>query len=494
MTTLNKFISIRYPIVLLDRVLTSSKFPQKYKHSLYKILAWVTTYYFFFAIYYSYTVLSTVKGTFNPPCLSRNDTRNLSMPNSTQDGNCSGWEPFIGNHGNTLLGILDFVSLFSFAILNIIIGNITDHFDYRYNICVGGVILFLSSTLFGSGYYLEIHSFPYYLFAQVLLGVGACGVSGCMGVIGKWFHGKRSGIIIGIWTTSIPLSRLLGKPLSGIWSDHAWGASFYSCSIISGTATLLIFLFLAPGPSYLQQHKEAPTLEQQNHKKSGISFLKAFCIPGVVEYSFVVFFIFIAFYSLFFWFPYLIRNSVIEGVVYTTSVSSMFSIAFDVGGLVGTVVGGGLSDFLGSHAITVTLYLYLSILLLYCYYLLYTIKLVYNLIILFSIGCTLGGAFTIVSNIAISLGSHKSLQGNVNAVATILGILGLFGSFGGALGGLITGYLFEFGIAAVLFFIMVSAFIAVLFLTRITFKDCCKLVKRIYSFLKCNRHVYAVQY
>ena len=222
MTTLNNFIPIHYPNVLFDKVLTACKFPQKYEHSFYKILAWATTYYFYFALYYSYTVLSTVKGTLNPPCLSRNDTGNLSMPNSTQDGNCSGWEPFIGDHGSTLLGILDFVVLFTFSILNIIVGNITDHFDYRYNICVGGVILFLSSTLFGSGYYLEIHSFPYYLFAYVLLGIGGCGVSGCIGVIGKWFHGKRSGIIIGIWSTSVPLSRILGKPLASIWSDYAW--------------------------------------------------------------------------------------------------------------------------------------------------------------------------------------------------------------------------------------------------------------------------------
>ena len=431
MTTLNNFIPIHYPIVLFDKVLTACKFPQKYKHSLYKILAWVTTYYFFFALYYSYTVLSSVKGTLNPPCLSRNDTRNLSMPNSTRDGNCSGWEPFIGDHGNTLLGILDFVALFSFAILNLIVGNITDHFDYRYNICVSGVILFLSSTLFGSGYYLEIHSFPFYLFAHVLLGIGGCGMSGCIGVLGKWFHGKRSGIIIGIWSTSVPLSCILGKPLASIWSDYVWGASFYSSSIITGTATILIFLFLVPDPAYLQQNKKEFTLTKnakkdthQNKKVSGISIWKAFRIPGVVEYSFVLFFGFIAYYSLHYWFPYLIRNSVIEGVVYITSVSSMFSIVFDVGSMVGTVVGGGLSDFLGSHAITVTLYLYLSILLLYCYYLLYTIKLVYNLIILFSIGCTLGGSFVILANsISISLASHKSLKGNSNATATIWELL-----------------------------------------------------------------------
>ena len=318
------------------------------------------------------------------------------MTNLTLDKNCSGWEPFIGDHGNTLLGILDFVSLFTYSILNLMLGNIADHFDYRYNICIGGFILSLYSALFGSGYYLEIHSFAYYLFAQFLLGIGACSVSGCFSVLGKWFRGKRSGIIIGIWATSAPLSRILGKPLAGIWSDYAWGASFYCCSLVNGIATILIFLFLVPEPKYIQLNGKDSTLTQstkkniqKNTKNKGISIWKAFCIPGVVEYLIVIFFVSSAFYSLLLWFPYLIRNSVIEGVLYPTSISSMFSIVFDIGNMVGTVVAGVVSDLLRSHSLVITLYILLSILLVYAYYL-YTVKLVYNLTILFAIGCTLG--------------------------------------------------------------------------------------------------------
>ena len=240
MRSLNKFITIHYPIILLDKVLTALRFPEKYKHSLYKVLAWGTTYYFYFALYYSYILLSSVKGTLNPPCISANETSNLTGINSTQTNNCSGWEPFIGKDGNTLLGTLDFVALATYAILHLIIGNVTDHFDYRYNLFFGGIILFLYSTLFGSGHYLGIHlgihSFAYYLFLQFLLGIGGCASSGCIAVVGKWFKGKRSGIIIGIWATSSPLSRILGKPLASIWSDYAWGASFYSSSIITATA------------------------------------------------------------------------------------------------------------------------------------------------------------------------------------------------------------------------------------------------------------------
>ena len=496
-----KFIAIHYPIELLDKVITALRFPGKYKQSLYKVLAWMVTYYFYFALFYCYTLLGSVKGTLNPPCIFKNKT-DLSNSNSTQNKNCSAWEPFVGDHGNTLLGALDFVPLFSYGILNLIIGNVTDHFDYRYNMCFTGVILFLYSTLFGSGYYLEIHSLPYYVFAQILLGLGSCGLSGCLGVLGKWFNGKRSGIIIGIWSTSSPVSRVLGRPLASIWSDYAWGASFYSSSIITATASILVFLFLVPGPRYLHRNQKESTLtptqnidknRKQKPKERGIFIWKALRIPGVVEYSISVFFIYSAFYSSFFWFPYIIKHSVIEGISYATSISSIFSIVFDLGGMAGVATGGGLSYLLTSHSIVITLYSYLSILLLSCYYLLYTVKLVYNLVILFSIGFTLGGAYVImVISIPIALSKLKSLESNTNSVGTILGITAFIGSMGGALGGFLPGYLIQFGIPAVLFLIMMNALFSALSITRITIRDCCKLVKNIYSCLMCNRHVYVL--
>ena len=500
MNTIDKFIVIQYPIELLDKVITVLRFSTKYKQSLYKVLAWVLTYYFYFALYYCYTLLGSVKGTLNPPCIFKNKTGDPSIANSTQNRNCSAWEPFVGDYGNTLLGALDFVTLFSFAILNLIMGNLADHFDYRYNLCFTGIILFLYSTLFGSGYYLEIHSFPYYVFAQILLGLGGCGQSGCQGVLGKWFDGKRSGIIIGIWSTSGPVARIIGRPLASIWSDYAWGASFYSSSIITATATILVFLFLVPGPKYLQQNQEksinTPNINKnrkQKPKERGIFIWKSLRIPGIVEYSFSIFFIYTAFYSSFFWFPYIINHSEIEGVSYVTSISSTFSIVFDLGTMAGVATGGGLSYLLTSHSIVITLYLYLSILLLSCYYLLYTVKLVYNLVILFTIGFTLGGGYVIMAlSIPIALSNQKSLESNTNSVGTIVGIITFIGGMGGALGGFLPGYLIQFGIPAVLFLIMISTLISALSITRITFRDCCKVVKNIYSCLKCNHHVYVL--
>ena len=161
--------------------------------------------------------------------------------------------------------------------------------------------------------------------------------------------------------------------------------------------------------------------------------------------------------------------------------------------MAGVATGGGLSYLLKSHSIAITLYLYLSILLLSCYYLLYTVKLVYNLVILFFIGFTLGGAYVIMAlSIPIALSKYNSLESNTNSVGTILGIISFIDSMGGALGGFLPGYIIQFGIPAVLFLIMISALLSGLSITRITFRDCCKVVKNIYSCLMCNRHVYVL--
>ena len=231
---------------------------------------------------------------------------------------------------------------------------------------------------------------------------------------------------------------------------------------------------------------------KQKPKERGIFIWKALRIPGVVEYTTIAhFFIYSAFYCSFFWFPYIIKHSEIEGVSYATSISSIFSIVFDLGAMAGVATGGGLSCLLASHSIVITLYSYLSILLLFCYYLLYTVKLVYNLVILFSIGFTLGGAFAIMAlSIPVALSNQKSLKGNPNSVGTIVGIITFF--IGGGFGGFLPGYLIQFGIPAVLFFIMMNALFSGIFITKITFIDCCKLVKNIYSCLMCNRHVYVL--
>ena len=490
MSFLRKLLRIPFPILILDKFLSVVKVSAKCKYWIYGFIVWSSTYFYYCNVNYSYIPLGSVKGTLNPSsCLSSNTTYNRSE----YPTNCTGWEPFIGYNGNTLLGLLDFISLVAYAFGMLIIGNIADYLDYRYVIIVGGFITFTSSTLFGTGYYLAIHSFVYYLFSQFLLGVGAGASPGCIAILGKWFHGKRSGIILGLWSTSIPLSKIAGKLIAGVWADDTWGASFYSSSVLAFTSTVLLIFFLVPEPEYfeslhLEKDEDVPTKEtavknvptkKTNVKNAeGIRIWKAILIPGVIEYALVLSFSNLAYYSMFFWLPYLFGSSKIGGVLYSTSASSFFTIAFDFGNIIGSFVGGGLSDLLGSHAIVVTIYLYSTVLLLYIYYVIHTIHLGYNLLLLVLLGITVGGAYvTIFTSVTVDLGSKDGLKNNTRAIATVNGMIAFAGGIAGSFAGLIVGVLINYGIAPVLYFLMSTTFVAGVILTRITLRDIVKLYK-----------------
>ena len=53
--------------------------------------------------------------------------------------------------------------------------------------------------------------------------------------------------------------------------------------------------------------------------------------------------------------------TVLGGVKLTNQLSDWLSICFDVGGIIGAVVVGGISDLLGARAVTITSLLYLAV-------------------------------------------------------------------------------------------------------------------------------------
>ena len=489
------YIIIPIPIILLEKLLAFFKIPLSYKQVICKLIVWLVTYYFYSAIYFAYIPLGAVKGTLNPPCLL--DNANRSATGVKNSDNCTGWEPFIGDYGNTLLGALDFLSLFTFAIGIFIAGNIADYFDDRLVICICGVLLFTSSTLFGTGYYTGIHSFAYYLVSHTLIGVGAAASPAVIGALGKWVHGKRSGIILGLWSSCFPLSKIIGLLITSIWSDYAWGASFYSSSVLSGSATILALLFLVPDPSYIEEFRRSncpqdtiPEETARNVKKmKTIRIWRVSLIPELLEYFVSLFFVAWAYYTLLVWLSYIIRNTQIEGVSYPTSVAAQFSIIFDIGSIAGSIICGGVSDLIGSRSIVISFNLYATIVLFFLYQLIGTVHLGYNLTVLFLIGFSLGGAHVIIfSCVTVDLGSKHESKTNTKAISSVSGVIASSGGVGGAVGSLVTGVLFQFGVSVVLYSLMTAVSISALILLRITIKDSVKL----YHKIRPRHYVYTI--
>jgi OPA family glycerol-3-phosphate transporter-like MFS transporter 1/2 len=115
----------------------------------------------------------------------------------------------------------------------------------------------------------------------------------------------------------------------------------------------------------------------------------------------------------------------IGGEYLSVASSGNLSTLFDLGGVVGGILAGHMSDRLDARAITAASFMYCAIPALILY-------LVYGGISMFA---------NIVLMMISDLGTHSSLKGNLRALATVTAIIDGTGSVGAALGPLLTGFI-----------------------------------------------------
>ncbi|KAI6661149.1 Sugar phosphate exchanger 2 [Oopsacas minuta] len=461
------------------------------KRRCYMLASWLILYYFNISWAISIRSFGVIKGTLNPPCCRQiNTTIVYDIPQ-----NCTCWDPFIGDYGTSLIGALDGAFLIPFTLSTLILGNIADHLNYRYVLTIGGSNVVILMLLFGSAYFLSIHSFPYFLVIQILYGVSAAVYSSCFAVIGIWFHGcKRKNTIISLWATYSGVGRILGGLLPAIFADGPWGYSYILISSLILIAVILVFLFLVPYPDYvginLSKNKNAKSVNNEiKSGKNGIKIWRALLIPGVIEFAITFFFNKSVYYTFLFWLPYLIRNTVIGGISYQSSLSAVFSILFDIGSIFGVVTGGFIADKLHSYSLICTIYLYIGAVLIYVYSIVNSIHLAANLICLFFIGFTVNGTHALIlSCVSIDLGRNKKImEQNKRAIATMNGIINFSGSVGASITVSLIGVVFQLGVNAVLYVMIAGMILSALFITRIAVKD----IIRIYT--NYRSYVYVVQ-
>ncbi|GKB83146.1 putative glycerol-3-phosphate transporter 1 [Tanacetum coccineum] len=83
----------------------------------------------------------------------------------------SGWSPFNGSNGTALLGDLDLAFLFVYAVGMFFSGHIGDRMNLRIFLTIGMVGTGIFTSLFGVGYWANIHVFYYYLIVQMIAGL-----------------------------------------------------------------------------------------------------------------------------------------------------------------------------------------------------------------------------------------------------------------------------------------------------------------------------------
>ncbi|XP_032432362.1 glucose-6-phosphate exchanger SLC37A2 [Xiphophorus hellerii] len=479
---------MRSPLAPGIRLITSLS-----RDSWYRGFILFLTFLFYTAYHLSRKPISIVKSELHRNCSL---VIRPAYLNITDNDTWCDWAPFDQGNYQTLFGVLDNSFLVAYAIGMFFSGIFGERLPLRYYLSFGMVMSGLFTCLFGLGYYWNIHSLGYYAFVQVMNGlIQTTGWPAVVACVGNWFGKGKRGFIMGVWNSHTSVGNILGSLIAGVFVSSEWGMSFIVPGLIIAATGILCFFFLVEKPedvncSSPQHHiiqedvETEPLLQNGNRSINGavstespkiiqehseaISFYGALCIPGVVEFSLCLMFAKLVSYTFLYWLPLYISNV----AHFQAKEAGDMSTLFDVGGILGGIMAGLVSDFTGGRASTCCVMLIAAAPMLF----------VYNYIGQKSLGITIGmlllcgglvnGPYALITTaVSADLGTHESLRGNSRALSTVTAIIDGTGSIGAALGPLLAGLISPTGWNNVFYMLISADILACLFLTRLVFKE-----------------------
>ncbi|KAL0304123.1 UNVERIFIED_CONTAM: putative glycerol-3-phosphate transporter 1 [Sesamum radiatum] len=416
----------------------------------------------------------------------------------------AGWAPFNGADGTAMLGQLDVAFLFVYAVGMFFSGHAGDRMDLRIFLTIGMVGTGLFTALFGIGYWANVHLFYYYLIVQMLAGLfQSTGWPSVVAVVGNWFGKKKRGLIMGIWNAHTSLGNITGSVVASILLKYGWGWSMVVPGLGITFVGMVLFFFLPVSPEsvgasmdddeLLSPRKEGeevtePLLRTKSDDKDAVGFLEAWRIPGVAPFALCLFFSKLVAYTFLYWLPFYISHTAIEGRYLSNEESGNLSTLFDVGGVVGGILAGHISDRLGARAITAASFMYCAIPALFFYRSYGHVSMTLNIILMLITGMFVNGPYALITTaVSADLGTHSSLKGNSKALATVTAIIDGTGSIGAAVGPLLTGYISTKSWSAVFTMLMGAALIAGLLLTRLVVAEVAAKIQGLRSELTRSR-------
>lgn len=216
----------------------------------------------------------------------------------------------------------------------------------------------------------------------------------------------------------------------------------------------------------MEGHSELPYPD--GDENAAIGFYEAWHIPGVALYAFCLFFVKLVAYTFLYWLPFYIRHTGIAGVYLTDKMSGYLSTIFDIGGVIGGIIAGHLSDKYNVKAIIAVIFVGCAIPSLYLFRIYGSTSLVHAVGLMIVSGIFVNGPYALITTaVSADLGTHGSLKGNGRALATVTAIIDGTGSVGAAIGPFLTGYISIRSWTAVFMMLAISSFVAGLFLTTL---------------------------
>uniref|UniRef100_A0A0A9XLT3 Sugar phosphate exchanger 3 n=1 Tax=Lygus hesperus TaxID=30085 RepID=A0A0A9XLT3_LYGHE len=451
-------------------------------HVWYRVSIFILTFLSYTCYHASRKPISVVKSYFNQSC------QNLTPPPDfdVNDTTWCDWAPFYGPTAGTLLGTLDSALLFAYAGAMFLSGYIAERMSLRYFLTAGMITSGIYCYLFGIAHKLEIHFVWYYILVQIFGGiVESSGWPGVVAVMSNWYGKSKRGLIMGIWNSHTSVGNILGTLIAARLLNYDWGYSFMVPGVIIAAMGLINFLFLVEHPadvglssltpepppprtqsrSYTRGEEKSPTKTDSDNP---VGIIDAIWIPGVIEFSLSLFFAKLVCYTFLYWLPYYISAS----TTFSSEFSADVSTIFDVGGIVGGIFAGALTDYSGKSATVCCGMLLISMPLMFAYSAYGSLSFGLNVTLLALVGFFVNGPYALITTaVSADLGSHPSLAGNAKATATVTSLIDGTGSVGAAIGPLLAGAIFITGWQNVFYSLIAANLFALLMLLRLVFRE-----------------------
>uniref|UniRef100_A0A3B5BGG6 Glucose-6-phosphate exchanger SLC37A2 n=1 Tax=Stegastes partitus TaxID=144197 RepID=A0A3B5BGG6_9TELE len=426
------------------------------RDSWYRGFILLLTFLFYTAYHLSRKPISIVKSELHRNCSTVIRPTDLNI---TNNATWCDWQPFDQDNYQTLFGVLDNSFLVAYAIGMFFSGIFGERLPLRYYLSFGMLMSGLFTCLFGLGFYWNIHSLGYYAFIQVMNGLmQTTGWPAVVACVGNWFGKGKRGFIMGVWNSHTSVGNILGSLIAGVYVSTEWGMSFIVPGLIIASTGILCFFFLVESEFlYIDElYTQRSLTGSLEVRVRSVSCLITQADQRLVYYTFL------------YWLPLYISNV----AHFDPKQAGDMSTLFDVGGILGGIMAGLVSDYTGGRATTCCVMLVAAAPMLFLYNYIGQRSLGTTVGMLLVCGGLVNGPYALITTaVSADLGTHESLRGNSRALSTVTAIIDGTGSIGAALGPLLAGVISPTGWNNVFYMLISADILACLFLSRLVYKE-----------------------
>ncbi|MFM7199744.1 MAG: MFS transporter [Myxococcota bacterium] len=243
------------------------------------------------------------------------------------------------------LGLMDTGYLTAYAIGQFVSGMLGDRLGARKLLALGMLGTALCSVAFGmsgSGMLLV-------LFWCLNGFFQSSGWPGNIKAMTPWFGSTSRGKVMGVWSTCYQVGGIVGTALAAwLLAQYGWRSPFFVPAVLVAGVGLLIFFFLVQHPRDvgLQGEGVSPSDSTSStppspvEQEAPLGVLETLKLPGILNLGAAYFCLKLIRYTLLFWLPYYLSKV----LLYPEDTAGYLSTSFEVGGVVGAIVVGYLSD------------------------------------------------------------------------------------------------------------------------------------------------------